>query len=187
MVTRQRRGREITLSVPEVRRRAAHIKLLLTDNDGVLTDAGVYYSATGEMLKRYSIRDGLGVELLRQAGIETGIISGERSENLRRRAEKLRIRHVYLGIKNKLAHLDFLMAQTQFSRNEIAYIGDDVNDLEILNAIARAGLTGAPADAVAPVQSAVHYVSRKPGGYGAFRDFADWIIEHRTRGNKRRP
>ena len=177
----KRRARQRSLPPKEVQWRADRLKMVLTDNDGVLTDTGVYYSSAGEELKRYSVRDGMAVELLRNEGIETGIITAENSESLRRRAEKLGIRHVYLGIKDKRAHLEVLLGLTQFSIAELAYIGDDVNDLGILKAIGEHGLTAAPADAIPSVLSAVHYVASAPGGHGAFRDYADWILSHRRK------
>src|SRR5262249_38654958 len=108
----------------ELNRRARQVRLLLTDCDGVLTDTGVYYSERGEELKRFSIRDGMGVELLRNAGIETGIISGEKSPSLVRRAEKLRISQLYLNTTNKLACLETILRETQLLRGNIAWIGD---------------------------------------------------------------
>ena len=186
MVARPALEFSTVLPSSEFRRRASHIKMVLTDNDGVLTDTGVYYSETGEFLKRYSVRDGMAVELLRNVGIETGIITAEKSESLQKRAEKLRIRHVYLGINDKLTHLNTILGLTRFSMGQFAYIGDDVNDLAILNAVGLSGLTGAPVDAVSSVQSGVHYISRFPGGHGAFRDFADWILDLRERAAKGR-
>lgn len=156
--------------------RARSVKLVLTDCDGVLTDAGVYYSDAGEMLRRFSIRDGMGVELLRNAGIDVAIVSGEPSGNIRKRAEKLHLTHVYLGIKDKAGHLQAILDETGCAVGELAYIGDDVNDLAMIATIGESGITGAPADAVPSVRSAVHYCCRNAGGWGAFREFADWIL-----------
>ncbi len=167
------------LSSHELRRRAEVIALVLTDNDGVLTDTGVYYSEAGEIMKRYSVRDGMGVQLLRERGIETGIISTETSPNLRRRAEKLNIGRLYLGVKDKRAHLERILRETGLKLVQVAYIGDDVNDAGILEAVAVAGLTGAPADAVASIRLAAHFVCKAPGGHGAFREFGDWILSER--------
>lgn len=159
----------------ELRRRAARIKLVLTDCDGVLTDAGVYYSERGEELKRFSIRDGMGFQLLREAGIAVVIITGERSPSVARRAEKLKARAL-LGVEDKARHLEGLLAETGFTAGELAYIGDDINDLGVMAAIAPHGLVGAPADATPRVQELVHWISAKEGGHGAFRDFAEWIL-----------
>lgn len=171
---------ERNLSPEELSQRATRLKLVLSDNDGVLTDAGVYYSDTGEALKRFSLRDGMGVELLRNAGIATAIITRENSQIVARRAEKLRLPHVYLGIWNKREHLDLIVKETGYSLEQMAYIGDDVNDLACIESIGDLGLTGAPADAVPQIRSAVHYVCEEKGGYGAFRDFAEWLLRHRN-------
>ncbi len=165
----------------ELRRRASRITLVLTDSDGVLTDTGVYYSEAGEAFKRFSIRDGMGVELLRGAGIETAIITGETSGSVARRAEKLALKQLYLGVKDKRRQLDAILAETGLHMNQVAMIGDDVNDREILTAIGSAGLTAAPADALPSIAAIVHYRCRARGGNGAFRDFADWMLSLRSR------
>jgi 3-deoxy-D-manno-octulosonate 8-phosphate phosphatase (KDO 8-P phosphatase) len=172
--------RKLTLSPAETRRRALKIRLVLTDNDGVLTDTGVYYNEQGEAFKRFSIRDGMGVELLRRDGIETAIITSETSPSVARRAEKLRMPHLFLGIKDKEAHLGTILSQTGLSPEHLAYIGDDVNDLLIIRTIGIAGLTAAPADAMPVIAAEVQYVCKAPGGHGAFRDFAEWILRNRT-------
>src|ERR1700742_686128 len=106
---------------------AKKIRLLLTDVDGVLTDAGVYYGEHGEMLKRFSIRDGMGVERLRKlCGIDTGIVTGELSPSVSKRAEKLQITQLHLGVRDKLSRLDEIRASTGFGWEELAFIGDDV-------------------------------------------------------------
>ncbi|MCS6930353.1 MAG: HAD-IIIA family hydrolase [Saprospiraceae bacterium] len=157
--------------------KAKQIRLLLTDCDGVLTDGGVYYSAQGEQLKRFSIRDGMGVERLRKlCAIDTGIVTGEHSPIVARRAEKLQMTHLYLGVKDKGACLRDILAKHHLKREEIAFIGDDVNDLEVLQFV---GLSACPADALPPVKAIVHYVCTQLGGHGAFREFAEWIIQLR--------
>ena len=164
----------------ELELRAQQIKLLLTDCDGVLTDTGVYYSETGELMKRFSIRDGMGVSLLRKAGIETGIISGETSESLRRRAEKLRITQLHLGISDKVQRIRYIAELTGLSLSQIAYIGDDVNDLELMVLLREFSLIAAPADAMLAVRRVAHFVCANNGGNGAFREFADWMLELRA-------
>jgi len=163
-------------SEAELQRRALRIKLVLTDSDGVLTDAGVYYSASREELRRFSVRDGMGVERLRAAGVETAIITREKGGAVRKRSEKLKMRYLYVGVRDKLAHLPVIYSQTGLSLGQMGYIGDDLNDQEIIQAINPEGLTAAPADAFPSVRSAVHYVSSARGGDGAFRDFAEWIL-----------
>jgi 3-deoxy-D-manno-octulosonate 8-phosphate phosphatase (KDO 8-P phosphatase) len=157
---------------------AARIKILLTDVDGVLTDNGVYYSENGEVMKRFSIRDGMGVERLQKlAGIETGIITGELSPSVARRAEKLHIRELHLGVKDKLVRVSEIMRRLHLQWEEVAFIGDDVNDLEVMG---KAGVTACPADAMPQVSAVVDYHCKIKGGYGAFREFAEWLIELKT-------
>ena len=160
--------------------RAARIALVITDNDGVLTDGTVYVSAHGEDMKAYSVRDGMGVERLRRAGIETAILTRELPMLISARAAKLEIRHLWTGVRDKRAHLDRILRDTQLALDQLAYIGDDVNDLELIQAIGAAGLTGAPADAMPEIKAAVHHVCSAPGGRGAFRDFAEWLLRSRS-------
>jgi len=167
------------LARDELMLRARRLRLVLTDSDGVLTDGGVYYSERGEALRRFSVRDGMGVELLREDGIATAIVTRERSPHVTRRAEKLSLSHVYLGVRDKAAHLATIVGETGVPLESLAYIGDDVNDLGILTAIGDRGLTAAPADAMTAVLGACHYVCQARGGSGAFRDFAEWILRLR--------
>ena len=150
------------------------IKLVLTDNDGVLTDTGVYYSAEGEIFKRFSIRDGMGVERLRNLlGIETGIITGELSGSIKKRSEKLKITQLFQGIKEKHILLNEILAHNNIQAENIAYIGDDVNDIEIMKLV---GLTASPSDGMSVIRNMVDYVCEEKGGNGAFREFAELII-----------
>ncbi len=154
--------------------KARKIKLLLTDIDGVWTDTGVYYSARGEELKRFSIRDGMGVERLRElVGVETGIITGENSAAVVKRAEKLGIGEVHLNVRHKASVINAIMEKRLFTPEEVAYIGDDTNDLEALSIV---GLSACPADAVSAVREVVDHVCERAGGHGAFRDCAELII-----------
>ncbi len=159
--------------------RACRLRVVVTDCDGVLTDAGVFYTRTGEVCRRFSVRDGLGVERLRAAGIATLILSGEDCGSIRRRAEKLALPHVFLGVRDKRAFLPALLGQIGVGMSDLAYIGDDLNDLEIIEAIGRSGLTAAPADAWPEGRRAVHFVCAQGGGQGAFREFAEWILRLR--------
>jgi 3-deoxy-D-manno-octulosonate 8-phosphate phosphatase (KDO 8-P phosphatase) len=154
--------------------KALKIKLLLTDSDGVLTDNGVYYGENGEVLKCFSIRDGMGVERLRNlCNIDTGIVTGETSPSVKKRAEKLKITELNLGIKDKAGILNDILERKNVLAEEVAYIGDDINDLAIM---AKVGLTACPADAMEHVINKVDYVCRVKGGHGAFREFAEYII-----------
>ena len=162
-----------------LREKAAEIRLLLTDCDGVLTDNGVYYGIDGELLKRFSIRDGMGVERLQKlCGIRTGIITGETSGSVVTRAEKLRIKELHLGIKDKAAVLEKILEANNLAASQVAFIGDDVNDLSI---IAGAGLSACPSDAMPQVKTEVDFICKQKGGDGAFRELAEFIIETQTK------
>jgi YrbI family 3-deoxy-D-manno-octulosonate 8-phosphate phosphatase len=159
--------------------KARKIKLLLTDCDGVLTDAGIYYSANGEELKRFSFRDGMGVERLKNlCEVETIIITAETSKIVEKRAEKLKISEIYLGVKDKSFLLDRIIKDKKLEYSEIAYIGDDINDLE---AMKKAGLSACPADAMSMIKNFSDYECEQMGGFGAFREFAEIIIYSKTR------
>ncbi|MFD1257673.1 N-acetylneuraminate synthase family protein [Mucilaginibacter terrae] len=158
-----------------LKQKATDIKLLLTDCDGVLTDAGVYYGNNGENLKKFNMRDGMGVERLRKyAGIETGIITGEHSPSVIKRAEKLNITELHLGAKNKPVIFNEIIDRLGLQPHEVAYIGDDHNDLEIMKL---ASITACPADALPQVQAQADMVCNLKGGEGCFREFAEWLIE----------
>jgi 3-deoxy-D-manno-octulosonate 8-phosphate phosphatase (KDO 8-P phosphatase) len=159
--------------------RARRVRLLVTDCDGVLTDGSVYYSDRGEAMRRFSVRDGMGVERLCEAGISTAILTRERSEAVVRRAQKLGLPHLFLGVHDKGAHLPVLLRETGLGVEQLAYIGDDVNDLGLIDVLSLHGLTAAPADAMPDVRRAVHYHCACGGGRGAFREFAEWILRLR--------
>ncbi len=157
-----------------LKEKARKIKLLLTDCDGVLTDNGVYYSDEGERMKRFSIRDGMGVERLRKlCNVETGIVTGELSGPVKKRAEKLHITELHFGIKDKAALLTEILERKNLSAEEVAFIGDDVNDLAIMQGV---GFTACPADAMQQVSKEANYICTNNGGYGAFREVAEFII-----------
>ncbi len=165
-----------------VKGKARKIRLLLTDVDGVLTDTGVYYSDAGEVLKRFSIRDGMGVERLRQiVNVETGIISGEKSASIKKRADKLQIAELHLGIKEKVQVLEEIMVRTSLGREQIAYIGDDMNDLEIIKTV---GLSACADDSFPAIKKIADFICAARGGQGAFREFAEFIIAAQLNGKK---
>lgn len=157
-----------------LREKARRIRLLLTDCDGVLTDCGVYYSERGEEMKRFSIRDGMGVERLRKlASVEVGIVTSEVSLPLQKRAEKLHIGELHLGAKDKVAVLNEISERLGLIPEQVAYIGDDTNDVEVMR---RVGLSACPADGTRFAQEVADYVCTRRGGHGALREFAEFII-----------
>lgn len=154
--------------------KARKIKLVLTDCDGVLTDNGVYFTAEGEYMKRFCIRDGMGVERLRNLhNIDSGIMTGELSGSVKTRAEKLKINYLYLGVKDKKAKLQEVLETTGFAKEEIAFIGDDTNDVEIMQEV---GLAACPGDATKFAAAVADYRCAERGGNGAFRELAELII-----------
>lgn len=152
------------------------LRALVLDVDGVLTDGGMYYGPAGEGLKRFNVKDGLGLRMIGEAGLEVALISGENSEILKRRAEKLKIENVFVGIEDKLQTLKDFLAPRKIGLDEVAYVGDDLNDLGVLGAV---GLPIAVADAVAQVRKAAAFVTTRKGGDGAVREVCDLILSAR--------
>lgn len=154
--------------------RLARIKLVLTDCDGVLTDGGVYYGESGEVLKKFNIRDGMGVERLRKfAQVPTGIITGEVSPSVIKRAAKLSITELYVGIKDKERVLAEMIERLKLNPSEIAYIGDDVNDLVVRPFV---GIFFCPSDALSQVRAQADVILTLSGGSGCFREMAEMIL-----------
>lgn len=149
------------------------IKLVITDIDGVWTDGGMYYAAEGDVMKRFSVKDGWGVAFLRRAGIPVAIMTGENTPIVKRRAEKLNVDYCFLGVKDKVAQAETLCAELGVSLDETAYIGDDLNDLPLLR---RVGFSASPVNTPDYVKREVDYVTATPGGYGAFREFVEKLL-----------
>jgi 3-deoxy-D-manno-octulosonate 8-phosphate phosphatase (KDO 8-P phosphatase) len=150
------------------------IKLLVMDVDGTLTDAKVYYSGNGEELKTFSIRDGMGIELLRKGGIESAFLTSENSKIVSSRAVKLKIEHVILGSHNKKKDVLTLCENLSLNTENIAFIGDDVNDLQ---AILISGVSACPKNATATIIENVDYICKTDGGAGAVREFCELILK----------
>ncbi len=157
--------------------RASRIRLVLLDVDGVLTDGRLYCGAEGELMKAFDVRDGYGIVLLRDH-LDFGVISGRPGKATRARLEELRVKHVIFGQADKLAGYSQL-AHLGVADDEVAYMGDDVNDLPLLRKV---GLSAAPADAMPAVRAAVHFVARAPGGRGAVRELCDLLAAARGLG-----
>lgn len=154
--------------------RARRVRLVLTDVDGCLTDTGIYVSEKGEELKRFSLRDGMGVERLRRhLSIETGFVTRELSGFAAARARKLSVPIVETGTLRKDEIVRRLASARELDLAEIAFLGDDVNDLPAFGLV---GLAACPADAFFLVVPAVHFVAPSPGGHGAFRDLAELVL-----------
>ena len=149
------------------------ISLLVMDCDGVLTDGSVYYSVYGEELLRFHRRDGHGIEMLHQKNIETAIISSENSEIIKLRAEKMKVKHVSIGIKDKVKSLMDLIKRLKLKNENVAYIGDDVNDFNAMNEV---GFPVAVGDAVGKICDIALYVCTNKGGEAAVREFIDLLL-----------
>ena len=152
---------------------AKNIKLLLLDVDGVLTDGKLYYGNSGEELKAFNIQDGLGIKLLQQAGIQVGIITGRVSALLQRRADELGISPVIQGREDKLTALRELLQGMNLGLNEIAFMGDDLPDLSVINTVGL-GITVANASSTLTTEAA--WQTRRSGGDGAVREAAEMIL-----------
>ena len=149
-----------------------NIKFLALDVDGVLTDGGIYVTENGDLSKKFNVKDGVGIKAALQAGIEVGFISAaSRSEKLTHaRAEMLGVKYSYSGSEEKVLVLNKWLAKLKIKTTEVAFIGDDVNDLKI---ISEAGLSACPADATEKIKKAVNIVLEKKGGEGCVREFID--------------
>jgi 3-deoxy-D-manno-octulosonate 8-phosphate phosphatase (KDO 8-P phosphatase) len=153
--------------------RAAKIRLFIFDVDGVLTDGGLHYGAEGEAFKTFNVQDGLGIKLLQEAGVLTGIISARRSPQVTARARDLAIEFVHQGGHDKLTPFRALLAQQNLAEEQVAFIGDDVVDIPILS---RVGLALAVANARPEVLARVHHVTQNRGGHGAVREACELVL-----------
>jgi 3-deoxy-D-manno-octulosonate 8-phosphate phosphatase (KDO 8-P phosphatase) len=179
MSTMSTRGtRRVSKNAQRVRKVLARIRLFATDVDGVLTDAGMYYTESGDEFKKFNTRDGMGIKLLQRAGLVTALITQEETKLVARRGEKLTIPEVHQRVHDKLGALRDIVARHHLTLDEVAYMGDDVNDLEALKAV---GFSATPADGLLPVRRAVDYVCRQKGGEGAVREVVDMILAAQAR------
>ena len=160
----------------ETGERCRAIRLFLSDVDGVLTDGGMYYGEDGAELKRFSTLDSGGFILLGFVGVECGLLTSEDTEIVRRRAAKIGIPHVIMGARDKVRELDALLARLDLSLEQVAYIGDDINDLEVLR---RVGISATVPANFLPPDFEADFVCTRPGGAGAVREFAEWILRQR--------
>ena len=156
-----------------MRSQIPEIKMLLTDCDGCLTDGGMYYSEQGDELKKFNTRDGLGFALLREKGIITGIVTGESVKLNGRRAEKLKLDELVTGCKDKAEAVRGLCKKYNIDLEKVAYIGDDMNDLEVIRMV---GYGCCPADAVPQVKEAAKYVAEARGGRGVVREIVEKLV-----------
>jgi 3-deoxy-D-manno-octulosonate 8-phosphate phosphatase (KDO 8-P phosphatase) len=152
----------------------AKIQLLVMDVDGVLTNGSVTYNPLGEEIKSFHVRDGYGIKMLHEAGVQTAIISGRQSAALNYRAKEMQIKHVYTGVSDKLPTLKKISTDTGIALEHIAYVGDDIPDLECMMAVAYP-ITVANGDS--HLKKIALWITKKSGGDGAVREICDWILQ----------
>ena len=157
----------------KIKQKCKKVKLLITDVDGVLTDGGRYYSKEGEVLKKFHVRDGMGVNILLRNNIKTIILTKEKSMITKKWAKDMNISQVYSGFTKKELALTQICKKYKVSLKEIAFIGDDVNDLEVLKKVA---FSAVPNDAVIQVKKIADYICKASGGKGCFREISDLIL-----------
>lgn len=167
---------EILMRKYRIRRLRKPVKLFLSDVDGVLTDAGMYYSENGDELKKFNTRDGMGFNLLQKAGIKTGIVTTEVTQLVERRAQKLKIDFLYQGKRDggKLAAACEICEKLGIGMDEVAYIGDDINCYDLLCAVGRAACPADALDKISSIPGIIHLTRR--GGEGAVREFVEMIL-----------
>lgn len=166
------------LDLSAIDRRASHIKLLLMDCDGVLTDGRFWLLNNGDEQKGFHVHDGLGLELWHRAGMRSGIISGRKSTVVEQRAHDLKIEFVKQGAESKLHSFEELLTEADVEDSEVAYIGDDLNDIPLL---LRAELAVAVANAAEETRSVAHLVTKAVGGFGAVREVIEIILKSQGR------
>lgn len=159
-------------------KRIAGIKLLGSDVDGVLTDGRLYLGEHGQEFKAFSSRDGLGLMLAGRMGLQLALITGRESFCVERRAQELKVKEVHMGIKDKVARMKEIWQRLQIQPHETAYIGDDLNDIPLLQEV---GLACTVSDGAPEVQNICHYITRKPGGRGAVRELVELILKAQGR------
>ncbi len=150
------------------------IRCLALDVDGVLTKGEIIYTSSGEEVKAFHAKDGLGLALAKRMGLQTAIITGRTSLMVERRAKELKISHIQMGSHNKSAALQELLQTLQLEAHEVAYMGDDLNDLGIMSKV---GLAMTPQDGVSEVQAVAHYICQAKGGEGAVREAVEYILK----------
>jgi len=150
------------------------IKLVLTDVDGVLTDGGMYYSSKGDIMKKFFVRDGMGVTLLKNHGISTIIVTKEKNQIITQWYKKMKVKKLYDGILDKGAILIKICAKFDATPEQICYIGDDINDLSLLEKV---GFSVTPDDGIIDAKTICDYVSNAKGGRGVLREVADLILQ----------
>jgi 3-deoxy-D-manno-octulosonate 8-phosphate phosphatase (KDO 8-P phosphatase) len=156
--------------------RVARLSVMIFDIDGTLTDGRIFWVPDSGWTQMYSVRDGMGIKRLQEAGLEVAAISGGDSLSAQMRMQSLGIKHVHFGSQDKVAHLEKLLQLLGVRADGCGYMGDEVVDLPLLRAV---GFSAAPPEAPEEVRAAVHYVAQRPAGHGAAREVCEFILRHR--------
>jgi len=156
-----------------IKKRLRKIKVLIFDVDGVLTDGYLFYDYQGNQIKKFSVRDGLGIRYLQKAGLDVCIVSGGKEDVIKNRAEDLNIKHIYCGVKNKKEKVEALRQTFKVEKENILYVGDDLNDLTVREVV---GILIAPNDASIKLKRFCNAILKSNGGYGAVRELAERLL-----------
>ncbi len=166
----------MSLDLEALKQRVSRLSVMIFDIDGTLTDGRIFWVPNSGWTQMYSVRDGMGIKRLQEAGLEVAAISGGDSLSAQMRMQSLGIKHVHFGSVDKVAHFERLLGILQVKADACGYMADELVDLPLLRAV---GFSAAPPDAPDEVRAAVHFVAQKPAGQGAAREVCEFILRHR--------
>jgi 3-deoxy-D-manno-octulosonate 8-phosphate phosphatase (KDO 8-P phosphatase) len=169
----------MNVDLKNLEQRVSRLSVMIFDIDGTLTDGRIFWVPNSGWTQMYSVRDGMGIKRLQEAGLEVAAISGGDSLSAQMRMQSLGIKHVHFGSQDKVAHFERLLELLKVSADRCGYMGDEVVDLPLLKAV---GFSAAPPEAPDEVRAQVHYVAQKPAGFGAAREVCEFILRHRQKG-----
>jgi 3-deoxy-D-manno-octulosonate 8-phosphate phosphatase (KDO 8-P phosphatase) len=158
--------------------RVSRLSVMIFDIDGTLTDGRIFWVPNSGWTQMYSVRDGMGIKRLQEAGLEVAAISGGDSLSAQMRMQSLGIKHVHFGSQDKVAHFEKLLELLQVPAEQCGYMGDELVDLPLLRAV---GFSAAPPESPDEVRASVHYVAQRAAGFGAAREVCEFILRHRAR------
>jgi len=163
-------------NLESLKTRVSQLSVMIFDIDGTLTDGRIFWVPNSGWTQMYSVRDGMGIKRLQEAGLEVAAISGGDSLSAQMRMQSLGIKHVHFGSQDKVAHFEKLLELLQVTADRCGYMGDELVDLPLLKAV---GFSAAPPESPDEVRSQVHYVAQRPAGFGAGREVCEFILRHR--------
>jgi 3-deoxy-D-manno-octulosonate 8-phosphate phosphatase (KDO 8-P phosphatase) len=166
----------LNFDLDSLKQRVGQLAVMIFDIDGTLTDGRIFWVPNSGWTQMYSVRDGMGIKRLQDAGLEVAAISGGDSLSAQMRMQSLGLKHVHFGSQDKVAHFEKLLAILKVSAENCGYMGDETVDLPLLRAV---GFSATPPEAPDEVRGAVHYVAQKPAGFGAAREVCEFILKHR--------